>query len=571
MATTNFKTENNTFRKLIGNGLTYRIPRFQRDYSWEVEQWEDLWADILSSLKEDEDTAHYMGYLVLQSTDDKSFDVIDGQQRLTTINLIALAILKNIQRLIESNNDAEANKQRLNQIRQTYIGYLDPVTLIPRPKLTLNRNNNDYFQNYLIPLGHLPQRGFRASEHLLRKAFEWFDKQIISYLKSNSGDEGKRLAQLIESISDNLFFTVITVTNELNAYKVFETLNARGVRLSSTDLLKNYLFSVLDRGQENEHELRNLEERWESIVSRLQSEKFPDFLRTYWNSRYKLARQSELFKIMRNHIKDRENVFSLIRGMEEDLDNYLALTSPEISNWSQDDKYLANILKMFRVRQPFPLLLAARRKFSDSEFTTLMRAIMVISFRYNTIGAYSPNEQERVYNSAAEQINRGEINNLNQLWNLLKSIYIDDNRFKADFSEKAIRTSDSRGKKIVRFILCALEKQLSRSDYDFSSDSFNIEHVLPQNAPDAWEGFTYEESIALADRLGNMTLLQSSDNNDLGTKEYAQKRQVYENSNFELTKRLANQNQEWTPEKIVAWQTWMASQATAVWRMDQLS
>jgi hypothetical protein len=257
--------------------------------------------------------------------------------------------------------------------------------------------------------------------------------------------------------------------------------------------------------------------------------------------------------------------------MEEDLDNYLALTSPEISNWSQDDKYLANILKMFRVRQPFPLLLAARRKFSDSEFTTLMRAIMVISFRYNTIGAYSPNEQERVYNSAAEQINRGEINNLNQLWNLLKSIYIDDNRFKADFSEKAIRTSDSRGKKIVRFILCALEKQLSRSDYDFSSDSFNIEHVLPQNAPDAWEGFTYEESIALADRLGNMTLLQSSDNNDLGTKEYAQKRQVYENSNFELTKRLANQNQEWTPEKIVAWQTWMASQATAVWRMDQLS
>lgn len=549
MATTNFKTENNTFRKLIGNGLTYRIPRFQRDYSWEVEQWEDLWADILSSLKEDEDTAHYMGYLVLQSTDDKSFDVIDGQQRLTTISLIALAILKNIQRLIESNNDAEANKQRLNQIRQTYIGYLDPVTLIPRPKLTLNRNNNDYFQNYLIPLGHLPQRGFRASEHLLRKAFEWFDKQIISYLKSNSGDEGKRLAQLIESISDNLFFTVITVTNELNAYKVFETLNARGVRLSSTDLLKNYLFSVLDRGQENEHELRNLEERWESIVSRLQSEKFPDFLRTYWNSRYKLARQSELFKIMRNHIKDRENVFSLIRGMEEDLDNYLALTSPEISNWSQDDKYLANILKMFRVRQPFPLLLAARRKFSDSEFTTLMRAIMVISFRYNTIGAYSPNEQERVYNSAAEQINRGEINNLNQLWNLLKSIYIDDNRFKADFSEKAIRTSDSRGKKIVRFILCALEKQLSRSDYDFSSDSFNIEHVLPQNAPDAWEGFTYEESIALADRLGNMTLLQSSDNNDLGTKEYAQKRQVYENSNFELTKRLANQNQDGLQKK----------------------
>jgi uncharacterized protein with ParB-like and HNH nuclease domain len=231
MASTNFKTENNTFRKLIGNGLIYRIPRFQRDYSWTGEEWEDLWADIMDALSGGNDSAHYMGYLVLQSADDKTFDVIDGQQRLTTLTLILLAVLKNIQRLIDTGNEAEANKQRLEQIRQTYIGYLDPVTLISRPKLTLNRNNDNYFQTYLLPLGHLPQRGFRASEHLLRKAFDWFDKQVASWLKKSSGDEGKRLAQFTESLSDKLFFTVITVTDELNAYKVFETLNARGVRL----------------------------------------------------------------------------------------------------------------------------------------------------------------------------------------------------------------------------------------------------------------------------------------------------------------------------------------------------
>ena len=102
MAATNFKTENNTFRKLIGNGLTYRIPRFQRDYSWTQEEWEDLWADIQGTHRADGETAHYMGYLVLQSADDKSFDVIDGQQRLTTISLIVLAILKNFERLIDN-------------------------------------------------------------------------------------------------------------------------------------------------------------------------------------------------------------------------------------------------------------------------------------------------------------------------------------------------------------------------------------------------------------------------------------------------------------------------------------
>ncbi|OBW91312.1 hypothetical protein QV08_10515 [Gallibacterium salpingitidis] len=571
MATTNFKTENNTFRKLIGNGLTYKIPRFQRDYSWDLEQWEDLWADILSILKGDEDFSHYMGYLVLQSTDDKSFDVIDGQQRLTTSTLIILAILKNLQRLIDEGIDSERNKQRLDQIRQTYIGYLDPVTLISRSKLTLNRNNNDYFQTYLVPLGHLPQRGFRASEHLLRKAFEWFDKQVANYLKNTQGEKGKVLAQLVEDISDGLFFTVITVTDELNAYKVFETLNARGVRLSSTDLLKNYLFSVLDKSQESLLELKNLEDRWESMVSRLQSEKFPDFLRTHWNSRYKLSRQAELFKTIRNNVNDRETVFSLIRGMEEDLDHYLALSSPEASNWPQNDKQAAVILKMCRVKQPFSLLLAAKRKFSAENFSELLRAIKVISFRYNTIGAYSPTEQERIYNTIAEQISQDKITLLSQVWPLLKPIYIDDARFKADFAEKVIKTTDSRTKRIVRYILCALEKQCSGSEYDFSSDSFNIEHVLPQNAPDGWGGFNNDESNALVYRLGNMTLLQSGTNRDLGTLDYLHKRPVFQQSNFEITRKLANDYMEWTAEKILSRQIWMANQAITVWRVSQLN
>ena len=102
MSVTNFKTENNTLRKLFGNGLTYNIPRFQRDYSWDLEQWEDLWSDIIETMSVDGDSAHYMGYLVLQSTNDKNFDVIDGQQRLTTCSLLVLAILNNLKKLIES-------------------------------------------------------------------------------------------------------------------------------------------------------------------------------------------------------------------------------------------------------------------------------------------------------------------------------------------------------------------------------------------------------------------------------------------------------------------------------------
>ncbi len=94
MSATNFNTRNDIFRKLLGNGLTYRIPRFQRDYSWGEEEWDDLWQDLLGTLNEDGEPAHYMGYLVLQSKDDKVFDVIDGQQRLTTLSLIVLGGLR---------------------------------------------------------------------------------------------------------------------------------------------------------------------------------------------------------------------------------------------------------------------------------------------------------------------------------------------------------------------------------------------------------------------------------------------------------------------------------------------
>ena len=572
MTATNFKTENNTLRKLIGNGLTYKIPRFQRDYSWEAEQWEDLWVDIMGIIEDPTDSAHYMGYLVLQSTDDKSFDVIDGQQRLTTATLIILAVLKKLQDLIDEDIDANANTRRLEQIRQTYIGYLDPVTLVSRPKLTLNRNNNDYFQNYLVPLAKLPQRGLRASEHLLRKAFDWFYQKVDQYLKQEEGNEGVRLAQLVEYISDNLFFTVITVSDELNAYKVFETLNSRGVRLSSTDLLKNYLFSILDKNQENTHELRNLEERWENIVNRLQSEKFPDFLRIYWNSRNKFTRHTELFKVIRNSIRDRAAVFALLRGMEEDLDTYLSLSSPDISDWSLEDKRLVNILKLFRVRQPFSLLLSAKREFDRENFTKLLYAIMVISFRYNTIGTYSPAELERAYNNVVEHINKKKITNSNQALGLLKSVYIDDQRFSRDFAEKVIKTTDSRSTQLVRFILCEIERYISNSiEVDFSSDTFNIEHILPQNAPDNWGDFSYEEMNALTYRLGNMTLLQSNANRDLGVAEYSQKRNVLKESHFALTHKLAEQYTEWTPQTISSWQRWLANQAKTIWRVAQLS
>jgi uncharacterized protein with ParB-like and HNH nuclease domain len=133
-------TDDLNLRDLLGNGKKYLVPKFQRDYSWGQEQWQDLWEDI-EFIHENVDEYHYMGYLVLQEKEDSVFSVIDGQQRFTTFSLIVLAA---IQRLKEINDE-----ERANLLLRTFIGTEDLTYLTIENKLTLNRNN-DYYYNQAV-------------------------------------------------------------------------------------------------------------------------------------------------------------------------------------------------------------------------------------------------------------------------------------------------------------------------------------------------------------------------------------------------------------------------------------
>lgn len=571
MAATSFNTENRTFRQLIGNGLTYRVPPFQRDYSWGDSEWEDLWADILGTIGPEAEPAHYMGYLVLQTSNNRSYEVIDGQQRLTTISLLVLAAMRILDRLTKEEEGESPNKMRLRQLRSSYIGYIDPVSLVSQNKLTLNRNNDGYYKDYIVSLSdHLPQRGFPASTHSMRKAYEWYEKKLWEHLKSAS-DIGVAIAQFVEHLSDKLFFTVITVADELNAYKVFETLNARGVRLSATDLLKNWLFSVLAKGSQHDQELAELERRWESMVGRLGSESFPDFLRMHWNSRKNFARQSELFKAIRSRVQKREDVFALLQEMDQDIETYLALTQPDGAQWPLEWKNSARELRLFSVRQPFPMIMAAKRKLSDSDFGDLLKAVVVIAFRFNIIGSQHTSEQERVYHQAAVKLESGDSKSFTDTLNQLKSIYRSDVAFKSDFAEKSIKTTQTRNAKLVRYILSRIERQSGGIEFDPDSASYSLEHILPQSPDQDWSAFSDRDLEAFIYRLGNMVILEAGKNKSLGNAGYLAKRSVLAQSGLLLTRQLAQQNDDWTPERLTSHQKRMAKTAASIWRVQQLS
>lgn len=548
----------NHFGILIRGGGKYIIPKFQRDYSWEVEQWDDLWQDIENMIAENSD--HYMGYLVLQTTKGKDCLIIDGQQRFTTITMIILAAIKSIQKLIDKGYEVEENEQRVATLKDTYIGNVDPVSLEYDNILVLNRNNDNYYKEYIVKLGELKVRNTSYTEKLMKKCFEWYERQLTNKFKT-----GREYAEFITYIVDHLHFTIIRVTDEMNAFKVFETLNARGVQLSAADLLKNYLFSLVDNSSSYPDRIATLEEKWSSLTKNIQAEKLPDFIRYYWNSKNKTVRSNDLFKAIRDKIKTDIQVFALINEILEYSDIYMALRDSNDELW-QGNRTISNnieLLNIFNLKQPYSLLMAAYKSLDISLFERLLNDVIVIGFRYNVICGKNPNDIERVYNNMAILVTQEK--KYDRV--LLKDIYVDDNEFSTIFSHKTI-PENTRNNKIIKYILGKIERFKGGSrDVYFSSETDTIEHILPQHPGEEWGEDNYDFDTLIY-RLGNLCLLEKNYNKDLENKSYQQKKDVYRQSAFETTKSIPEDYLEWNSDSINQRQQLMGNCAKSIWKID---
>lgn len=545
----------NHFGSLIRSGMKFIIPKFQRDYSWNSEQWDDLWADIETMLNEGTD--HYMGYLVLQTSNTKSTIIIDGQQRFTTITLIILSAIKSIQKLANKGLEVDDNKKRIETLMSTYVGNIDPISLEYDNILILNRNNNAYYKDYIVKLGDLKLRNTSYTEKLMKKCFEWFEQKI-----NGKYSTGREYAQFIETIVENLYFTIIKVNDEMNAFRVFETLNARGVQLSSADLLKNYLFSLVDNTSEHPERVNILEEKWTKLTTNVRAEKLPDFIRYYWNSKNKTVRSNDLFKVLRNNIKEDRSVFELINDMLVYSDIYMALKNESDDLWNERDKVqeYVSLLNIFNLKQPISMLMAAYKYLSNEDFERVLCDAIVVSFRYNVICGKNPNDIEKVFNDIAIKIS----NNNTYDKNLLSKIYVNDNEFTVSFINKVF-PENARNNKIIKYILGKYERfKGGLREVSIVSELDTIEHIYPQHPNEEWNDDNLDSLIY---RLGNMCLLEKKLNNNIGNKRYAEKVEVLNQSTFITTNSISSEYPEWVQQSIVDRQKQMAKCAKTIWKI----
>ncbi len=558
-------TDFTTLGQLIGNGKHYQVPRYQRDYAWEENEWEDLWFDILDL---PEEKNHYMGYIVLQSVGDsnKNFTIIDGQQRFSTLSTLYLAGIKVIDDWIIEGIDAENNNKRKQKLTERFISNEPAASLVPVSKLSLNKNNDDFYQNYLIrfrkPL-HIGK--LKPSEKKLYKAYEYYYEKIKT--KFNDIKSGAALAGFLEEVvAESIYFTVIQVDNSLNAYKVFETLNARGIKLSTSDLLKNYLFSIADK--EGDSAIRQAERQWQNINDKLSDIDFSTFLRHLWNSRYSIERKQTLFKVIRNSVSSPIEVLNLLDEMENSADIYAALSNSEDALWTREQRSGIAELSLLNVTQCYPLLLVSYQCLVSDEFTKLLKGIVVLSFRYLTIGGLNPNEMESAYNKVCIKIFKKELTKANEIFALLANIYVKDENFKHGFSLKTIQSNSSRNKKLIRYILFAIENQIAETDYNADDTTATIEHILPENPTPEWaEFFKDNEQEQYTYRLGNYTLLEAKKNKAIGNESFIVKYESYQSSKYKLTSDKI-QAEEWNPTKLRQRQENMAKTASAVWKIN---
>lgn len=562
-------TEFISFGGLFSNGRRYIVPPFQRDYSWEQENWQDLWNDLESVAHQD---THFMGYLVLQvdASTRETYKVIDGQQRITSLRLIVLACLQCLKELVESGIAPAENQSRMQLFTQQFISFEDQVKLTPLYRLRLNRNNETFNYNRLQNLEVVKRDRVAKADQLLKNGFFFFFEKIKEKFPNPKGEEIADF--LIQKITDTPIFSVIRVPDEVKAYTIFETLNARGVQLSSTDLLKNLLFEHLS---EDDETLANAEQLWKEISEGVDAKKLPVYLRHFWNAFNPLTTNTELFRAIKKHLVSHENVtkqaLALLQRLNRQAKLYASFKEPQSSFWSEAGKetqHYLQCLEMIKVTQCYPLMLAAYEKMDASDFGSLLRYIFVISFRYITIGKLGAYDMESFYNKAALAVHQSDNPKrlLSEVKQILRPLYIDDEQFRHTFSGAELKYPSQ--KKVIQYVLIEMEQSYTGKQEAENNQRLTIEHVLPQKPKNGWEDFfPTKQQEDYEERIANYSLLEDPLQKKTANELFEVKKPFLAKSAYQITKSL-DDLKEWTPDNLEKRQKEWAKKAVQIWRLD---
>ncbi len=517
-----------TVREILHSGDQFLVPFFQRQYSWTKKEWHNLYRDVVALIESGDVSTHFLGPLVFTPFhhipgDGPRYQLIDGQQRLTTLTL-ALAALRDVARLKDLADFAD-------EIHEDYLVHrrrqdLQRFKVVPRLE---DRRSYDLAINGNAP-GVVTGTGIIGCHSFFKRAW-----------RNPIADAGLPMAQrILTALTARLSLVAITVDGE-NPYEIFESLNWKGLPLEESDLIRNYLFMQVqpaDQATFHEMQWKPYEARFES-VGRYDKVPPTQFYRNYLmrDGRY-CPNKSTYVEFKRQNSERPLTTVEQVTELQHFATFELWLQRPEFC----DREYLRERLveiQQLDISTAHPLLLNLldrhdRGYLNRDELDECLRDLASFVIR-RTICGESTRPYGRWFTEAIPMIATRPSMDLRRYW--LDKGWPDDATFIGRFAEFPIYI---REKKKCRHLLEQLEHELGHREA-VNMDNLSIEHVLPQTVDDDEAGRTWQAELGASwtqeherwvHTLGNLTL--TGINPELGNKTYATKNAMFSRSNVSL-------------------------------------
>lgn len=541
--------------------LEYIIPKYQREYTWGQSQWGELFNDL-----DENNEGYFLGTIIVINNTKDAFDrtrleVVDGQQRLTTLSLLLMAIYEELlvcRARNEFGDNEEVLAAFLNLKKQLVI---QVPNVIPRLSLQVQNNNRtDYLslcsRTKLITEVHpIPKY---AGNRKIHRAFNYFQRRIREWVEERSDLATVDALVALRNKINSAVLVQITVATHSDAYTLFESLNMRGMPLSAIDLIKNTLLATASRVSDEELDKSFIQ--WQQVLAWLGDDIGVQerFFRQYYNAfrdeinkrfperktgaAYTLgtiATRTNLLDIYERLIEadhtlfldemvSTAQIYSILLGTNDDPVAY----HNELLRLSHIQGAPAYLLLMYLVKKQLDLAL------SDRDMCEIIDLLVRFFVRRNLTDKPNTRDLTRIFMNTVTEIHS---NRPGDLYTYLHHILVQESSTDEEFAAVLNGPMYETNYGATRFILCHLcENQMTQETFSdlWTMDRkgryylWTVEHIFPQtrNIPDAWVEMiaagekqkALEHQEAYVHKLGNLTL--SGYNNALGTKSFTEKR-----------------------------------------------
>jgi len=543
--------------KIFSNAFIFSIPQFQRPYAWTTEQAGELLEDIITFMNDgdvqpDKLPPYFLGSIVLIKGGDPKSEVIDGQQRLTTLTIL-LSVLRSL-----------VPKEHVAGLTTFLYQEGIPIAGIENSyRITLRPKDKQFFQDYIQNEGGIKK--LKSLNQVLRDSQKNIWENALFFLKRLENFSEKKLTDLAQYIITRCFLVVVSTPDLDSAYRIFSVLNDRGLPLSHTDILKAEIIGKLPSSHQDKYNTR-----WEELEAILEREMFQNLFTHIRTIYRKVKSQDTILKEFRLYVRPTDDPQLFIDDVLSPYAEAFYAIKNRCYEASWGAEQVNNLFKWLNQIDNSdwipPAILYLSRNKNNSDllirfFTDLERLAAGFMFLRANV-----NKRIERYSRLLTAIESKD------------DLYAPDSPLQLTTKEKQDIVEYLHGDLyqswFCKYVLLRLDETLADSGASYNYPIITIEHVLPQTpAPGStWLTLFPDEKqrVNYVHQMGNLVLLTRKKNSEAQNYEFKKKRDVYFKkgniSPFALTSQVTNED-EWTPAVIERRQRQLIDKLVNIWRL----